>query len=201
MKRKCITIAISNQKGGVGKTSSTACIGAALALQGKRILLVDLDAQQNLTFTLTQNEDPETSIYDALVKDKPLPIVPIRKNLDLVPASLDLARAEIDMATMMAREGILKSHLDGQKEKYDYILMDCSPSLGIVTTNALVALFSQFRVVLTLSSLACASRERFTAPFFFRLVSRTFALIWSEGFSHKIIPDSIKLFLYCRRGK
>ena len=76
MKRKCITIAISNQKGGVGKTSSTACIGAALALQGKRILLVDLDAQQNLTFTLTQNEDPETSIYDALVKDKPLPIVP-----------------------------------------------------------------------------------------------------------------------------
>lgn len=139
MKRKCITIAISNQKGGVGKTSSTACIGAALALQGKRILLVDLDAQQNLTFTLTQNEDPETSIYDALVKDKPLPIVPIRKNLDLVPASLDLARAEIDMATMMAREGILKSHLDGQKEKYDYILMDCSPSLGIVTTNALVA--------------------------------------------------------------
>lgn len=88
---------------------------------------------------LTQNEDPETSIYDALVKDKPFPIVPIRRNLDLVPASLDLARAEIDMATMMAREGILKSHLDRQKEKYDYILMDCSPSLGIVTTNALVA--------------------------------------------------------------
>ena len=91
MKRKCRTIAIGNQKGGVGKTSSTACIGAALALQGKRVLLVDLDAQQNLTFTLTQNEDPETSIYDALVRDKPLPIVPIRKNLDLVPASLDLA--------------------------------------------------------------------------------------------------------------
>ena len=111
MKRKCITIAIGNQKGGVGKTSSTACIGAALALQGKRVLLVDLDAQQNLTFTLTQNEDPETSIYDALVKDKPFPIVPIRRNLDLVPASLDLARAEIDMATMMAREGILKSYL------------------------------------------------------------------------------------------
>lgn len=103
------------------------------------MLLVDLDAQQNLTFTLTQNEDPETSIYDTLVKDQPLPIVPIRENLDLVPASLDLARAEIDMATMMAREGILKSCLDEHKEKYDYILMDCSPSLGIVTTNALVA--------------------------------------------------------------
>jgi len=139
MKGNNLTIAIGNQKGGVGKTTSTACIGAALALQGRRVLLIDLDAQQNLTFTLTQNEDPETSIYDTLVKDQPLPIVPIRENLDLVPASLDLARAEIDMATMMAREGILKSYFDEQKEKYDYILMDCSPSLGIVTTNALVA--------------------------------------------------------------
>ena len=139
MKGNNLTIAIGNQKGGVGKTTSTACIGAALALQGRRVLLIDLDAQQNLTFTLTQNEDPETSIYDTLVKDQPMPIIPIRENLDLVPASLDLARAEIDMATMMAREGILKSYLDEQKEKYDYILMDCSPSLGIVTTNALVA--------------------------------------------------------------
>ena len=136
MKGNNLTIAIGNQKGGVGKTTSTACIGAALALQGRRVLLIDLDAQQNLTFTLTQNEDPETSIYDTLVKDQPLPIVSVRENLDLVPASLDLARAEIDMATMMAREGILKSYLDEQKEKYDYILMDCSPSLGIVTTNA-----------------------------------------------------------------
>ena len=65
---KNITIAIGNQKGGVGKTTSTACIGAALVLRGKRVLLVDLDAQQNLTFTLTQNEDPETSIYDTLSK-------------------------------------------------------------------------------------------------------------------------------------
>lgn len=124
MKGNNLTIAIGNQKGGVGKTTSTACIGAALALQGRRVLLIDLDAQQNLTFTLTQNEDPETSIYDTLVKDQPLPIVPIRENLDLVPASLDLARAEIDMATMMAREGILKSYFDEQKEKYDYILID-----------------------------------------------------------------------------
>ena len=147
MKGNNLTIAIGNQKGGVGKTTSTACIGAALALQGRRVLLIDLDAQQNLTFTLTQNEDPETSIYDTLVKDQPLPIIPIRENLNLVPASLDLARAEIDMATMMAREGILKSYLDEQKEKYDYILMDCSPSLGIVTTNALVAADKLYIVV------------------------------------------------------
>ena len=78
MRKRNLTIAIGNQKGGVGKTTSTACISAALALQGKRVLLIDLDAQQNLTFTLTQNEDPETSIYDTLVKDQPLPIIPIR---------------------------------------------------------------------------------------------------------------------------
>ena len=101
MKTKIITIA--NHKGGVGKTTSTASIGDALAILGKRVLLIDLDAQQNLTFTLTQNEEPETSVYDSLVKDAPLPIVNVRKNLDIVPASLELARAEIDMATKIAR--------------------------------------------------------------------------------------------------
>ena len=137
METKIITIA--NHKGGVGKTTSTASIGDALAILGKRVLLIDLDAQQNLTFTLTQNEEPETSVYDALVKDTPLPIVNVRENLDLVPASLELARAEIDMATKIAREGILKSLLEDYRGRYDYILIDCPPSLGIVTTNALVA--------------------------------------------------------------
>lgn len=137
MKAKVITIA--NHKGGVGKTTSAASIGMALAILGKRVLLIDLDAQQNLSFTLTQNEDPETSVYDSLVNDAPLPVVKVRDNVDLVPASLELARAEIDMATKIAREGILKSLLDEHLEKYDYVLIDCPPSLGIVTTNALVA--------------------------------------------------------------
>ncbi len=137
MKAKIITIA--NHKGGVGKTTSTASIGDALAILGKRILLIDLDAQQNLTFTLTQNEEPGSSVYDTLVKDAPLPVVHVRENLDLVPASLELARAEIDMATKIAREGILKSALEDYADKYDYIIIDCPPSLGIVTTNALVA--------------------------------------------------------------
>lgn len=137
MKTKVITIA--NHKGGVGKTTSTATLGAALALMGSRVLLIDLDAQQNLSFTLTQNEDPDQSVYDTLVNDAPLPIVGVGKNLDLVPASLDLARAEIDMATKIAREGILKVALEEIKDNYDYILIDCPPSLGIVTTNALVA--------------------------------------------------------------
>lgn len=137
MSAKVITIA--NHKGGVGKTTSTATIGAALAIKGKRVLLIDLDAQQNLSFTLTQVEDPEKSIYDSLVRNEPLPIVNIRENLDLVPSSLEMARAEIDLATKIAREGILKSLLDDYMETYDYVIIDCPPSLGIVTTNALVA--------------------------------------------------------------
>lgn len=137
MKAKVISIA--NHKGGVGKTTSTASIGCGLALRGKRVLLIDLDAQQNLSFTLTQNEDPDLSVYDALVKDVALPVVKVKDNVDLVPASLELARAEIDMATKIAREGILRSLLEEHLEKYDYVLIDCPPSLGIVTTNALVA--------------------------------------------------------------
>lgn len=137
MKAKTITIA--NHKGGVGKTTSTASIGCGLAKAGKRVLLIDLDAQQNLSYSLTHVEDPEVSVYDALVKDVPLPIVNVCKNVDLIPASLDLARAEIDMATKIAREGILRSLLEPLVGEYDYIIIDCPPSLGIITTNALVA--------------------------------------------------------------
>ena len=137
MNAKVITIA--NHKGGVGKTTSTASIGAALAILGKRVLLIDLDAQQNLSFTLTQNEDPETSVYDSLVKDTPLPFVNVRKNLDLVPASLELARAEIDLSTKIAREGILKSLLEDLIDKYDYVMIDCPlPLKGLTMLDDVV---------------------------------------------------------------
>ena len=132
-------ITIANHKGGVGKTTTTASIGDALAILGKKVLLIDLDAQQNLTFMMTKGTEPEVSIYDTFVRNAPLPIINVRNNLDLVPASLELARAEIDMSSKIAREGILRSALEKYVADYDYILLDCPPALGIVTTNALVA--------------------------------------------------------------
>ena len=128
----------SQHKGGVGKTTTTATLGSALAIKGYKTLLIDLDAQQNLTYSLLKT-DPETSVYDSLTKSVPLPIMAISKNLDIVPASIELARAEIDMSTRMARERVLKTLLEPIKDNYDFILIDCPPSLGIVTTNALVA--------------------------------------------------------------
>lgn len=132
-------IAVANHKGGVGKTTSVACIGAGLARHGKRTLLIDLDAQQNLTFTLMGDKETESSVYDSLTKGTPLPVVEIGENLDLVPSSLELARAETDLSSKLMREAQLKNRIAEIVEQYDYILLDCPPSLGIVTTNALVA--------------------------------------------------------------
>lgn len=135
---KAKVFSFSQHKGGVGKTTTTATLGAALAQKGNKVLVIDLDAQQNLTYSL-MNAEPEESIYDSLTLNKPIPIVYINENLDLVPASIELAKAEIDLSTRMARERILKNLLDTIKDKYDFIFLDCPPSLGIVTTNALVA--------------------------------------------------------------
>ena len=130
---------MSQWKGGVGKTTSVASLGAALAMKGKRVLVIDLDAQMNLTYALTGKEDMERSVYHAMVNDESLPVMNVSENLDIVPASIELARAEIDLSTKLAREGILKSLLDEIRDDYDFIIIDCPPSLGIITTNALVA--------------------------------------------------------------
>lgn len=133
-------IAIANHKGGVGKTTSTASIGACLAKKGYKTLLVDLDGQANLTILFFPAEDEERkSIFDSLVHREPLPILSITKNLDLVPSSLEMAGAEISMVNMIGRESVLSRVLESVKDSYDYILVDCPPSLGIVTTNAFLS--------------------------------------------------------------
>ena len=133
-----VTIAFCNHKGGVGKTTSTASVGVAMARRGKRVLLVDLDGQANLTGIFLQ-DDVEVSIYDSLVEKAPLPLIHIEDNLDLVPSNLNMSAAEAKMTQLIQREMRLANLLSKQKANYDYILIDCPPSLGIVTINAFFA--------------------------------------------------------------
>lgn len=133
-----MTIAIVNNKGGVGKTTTTASLGASLASLGKKVLIVDLDAQRNLTSSLTDG-DHERTIFHSIMNDQDLPIVEISKNLSLVPSSVDMMGVELQIADRMSREYILKDLLEPVEGSFDFILLDCPPSLGLVTLNALVA--------------------------------------------------------------
>lgn len=136
-------ISVANQKGGVGKTTTTVNLGASLAFMGKKILLVDIDAQGNATSGMgIRKPDVTHDIYDVLVNEVPIKeaIFPSsRENLDIVPATLQLAGAEIELTSMMARESRLKMALNEVKEQYDFILIDCPPSLGHLTINAFTA--------------------------------------------------------------
>lgn len=144
----CKTIAICNQKGGVGKTTTTVNLGVGLAMQGKKVLLIDADPQgdsttclgwrdsDNLSITLAnkmsdvirdENTDPESGILHHGEK------------FDLVPANLDLSALEMNLVTAMSRETTMRTYLNPLKERYDYILIDCMPSLGMITLNALAA--------------------------------------------------------------
>lgn len=131
------TIAILNHKGGTGKTTSALNIGAGLARLKKKTLLIDLDPQTNLTEGLGVR-DPKVSVYNSLRDGIDLPIQQISEHLDLVPSSLDLVGAELELVSQMARESILKKLLKKVKEQYDYIIIDCPPALGMLTINALV---------------------------------------------------------------
>ena len=130
--------AISNHKGGVGKTTSTINIGAALANKGKKVLLVDLDPQANLTQSLGI-KNVQISIYENLKGNKIIHPVEHRANLYVLPSSLDLSAAEIELSSEPGREYILKDILSQLENKFDYILIDCPPSLGLLTINALTA--------------------------------------------------------------
>lgn len=136
----CKVITFANFKGGVGKTTSTASVGDCLARMGYKVLLIDLDGQTNLTSIFVKDEDIiEESVYDSLASESPLPVIQIKENLSIVPSSIEMAMAEITLSGKMSREHILSRLLTPVRDAYDYILIDCPPSLGIVTTNAVVA--------------------------------------------------------------
>ena len=133
-------IAFANQKGGVAKTTSTVNLGAALREHDLRVLAVDMDPQGNLTMSQgIDTEGLEKSMYDVLVHRTPIEDVIYERELDVAASTIDLAGAEMALATMIGRERALQRALDAVRDKYDYILIDTPPSLGLLTINALTA--------------------------------------------------------------
>jgi chromosome partitioning protein len=134
-------IALANQKGGVGKTTTAINLGASLARQGKRVLIFDFDPQANSSAGLgIRVQEPST--YDVVINDTPVNQIATPTSIDgllLAPATPALAGAEVELVPMMAREFRLKRMLDATRGKYDYVLIDCPPSLGLLTVNALTA--------------------------------------------------------------
>jgi chromosome partitioning protein len=136
-------IAIANQKGGVAKTTTAVNLGACLAYQGKKVLIVDVDPQGNATSGLGVDRDTlEHCIYDVLINGISLKSIKMDtaiENLDLIPATIQLAGAEIELVSAVSRELKLRKALTKEKDLYDYVILDCPPSLGLLTLNALTA--------------------------------------------------------------
>jgi len=136
-------MAVVNQKGGVGKTTTTVNLGAALAEKGQRVLLVDLDPQGSLTSSFSaEPEAGQPTAYQVLINPSMNvvdAIVTVRENLDLIPADIHLSAAEIELVNYPGREYLLKESLGTVRRRYDFVLIDCGPHLGLLTVNALTA--------------------------------------------------------------
>lgn len=131
-------ISLINHKGGVGKTTSTLNLGKALSLKKKRVLIIDIDPQANLSQSVGV-EEPERSIFHTLCENAELPAISLSEKFDIVPADLELSEAELRLQSDVNGYFVLKKALKPVEDKYDYILIDCPPSLGILTLNALIA--------------------------------------------------------------
>ena len=144
----CKVIAISNQKGGVGKTTTTVNLGIGLARQGKKVLVIDADPQGSLTASLGYVEPDEIGItlatmMTAVINGEEIDLIDgilhHKENVDLLPSNIELSALEVMMGNVMSRELIMKDYIEAVRNEYDYILIDCMPSLGMMTINALVA--------------------------------------------------------------
>ena len=144
----CRIIAIANQKGGVGKTTTCVNLGIGLARAGKKVLLVEADAQGSMAVSLGIREPDEldvtlVNIMEKVINDEDVEpgegIIHHEEGIDFIPANIELAGLETSLVNVMSREQVLRLYLDGIKAGYDYILIDCMPSLGMITINALVA--------------------------------------------------------------
>ena len=136
---KAKVISVLNHKGGVGKTTTTINLGGALRQKGYKVLLIDLDGQANLTESLGFSAELPQTIYGAMKGEYDLPIYEHKDGLSVVPSCLDLSAVETELINEAGRELILAHLIKGQKEKFDYILIDCPPSLSLLTLNALTA--------------------------------------------------------------
>lgn len=144
----CKVIAIANQKGGVGKTTTTVNLGIGLAKEGKRVLLIDADPQGNLAVSLGHPEPDAMEITLATIMTNTINEEPMEpdygilhheEGVDILPSNIELSALEVHMSSVISREMILKEYIDKMRSIYDYILIDCMPSLGLVTINSLVA--------------------------------------------------------------
>ena len=141
----CRVIAIANQKGGVGKTTTTSNLGIGLARQGKRVLLIDADAQGSLTASLGYREPDKlditlANVMDNIINEEEMDaaygILRHEEGVDLMPGNIELSGVEVSLVNVMSRETVLRSYMEEQRSRYDYILIDCMPSLGMITINA-----------------------------------------------------------------